>query len=159
MSQDRFLAETRPVDHDREVDGGIRDCLSIGSGKSFITFAGAGSGKTYSLEEALKFLKSKHSKDFSRQGKQIAVVTFTNNAADEIKDRIEQNPIFAVSTIHSFCWSGVSGFNEDIRKWYLDVIPVDLAEVEDLERRGRAGTKASDARKRTISRLRAKLEW
>jgi DNA helicase-2/ATP-dependent DNA helicase PcrA len=159
MSKDRFLAETRPIDHDSKVDGSIKDCLGIGSGASFIAFAGAGSGKTYSLKKALDFLKSQHSKDFPRQGKQIAVVTFTNNAADEIKDRIEQNPIFVVSTIHSFCWSTISGFNEDIRKWYLDEIPVDLAEVEGLEKRGRAGTKASDARKRTISRLRAKLEW
>ncbi|UWP93061.1 UvrD-helicase domain-containing protein [Aliiroseovarius crassostreae] len=159
MSQDLFLAETKPIDHDNKVDEGIRECLRVGTGKSFITFAGAGSGKTYSLKEALDFLKSEHSGQFARQGRQIAVVTFTNNAADEIRDRIEQSPIFAVSTIHSFCWSAIDGFNEDIRKWYLEKIPVDLEEIEDLERRGRAGTKASDARKRTIIRLREKLEW
>ncbi|KPD13143.1 UvrD-helicase domain-containing protein [Phaeobacter sp. 11ANDIMAR09] len=159
MSQEKFLAETKPIDHDSNIDEGIRECLRIGSGKSFITFAGAGSGKTYSLKEALDFLNSQHFSDFARQGKQIAVVTFTNNAADEIKDRIQQSPIFAVSTIHSFCWSAIAGFNEDIRKWYLGKVPADLAEVEDLERRGRAGTKASDARKRTIIRLREKLEW
>ncbi|MFH1216475.1 MAG: UvrD-helicase domain-containing protein [Pseudomonadota bacterium] len=158
MSKEFYLAETKPIDHDNSVDQGIQECLRIGSGKSFITFAGAGSGKTYSLKEALDFLKEGYSGDFVRQGKQIAVVTFTNNAADEIKDRIEKNPIFAVSTIHSFCWSAIAGFNEDIRKWYLEKIPADLAEVEDLERRGRAG-KASDARKRTIIRLTEKMEW
>lgn len=93
MTQDLFLAETRPIDHDDMVDAGIRECLRIGSGKSFITFAGAGSGKTYSLKQALDFLKSQYSADFTRKGKQIAVVTFTNNAADEIKDRIEQSTI------------------------------------------------------------------
>lgn len=158
MLEEFYLAETKPIDHDSSIDAGIRECLKIGSGKSFITFAGAGSGKTYSLKEALDFLKARYSEDFSRQGKQIAVVTFTNNAADEIKDRIEQNSIFAVSTIHSFCWSAIAGFNENIRKWYLEKIPADLAEVEDLERRGRAG-KASDARKRTIIRLSKKMEW
>jgi DNA helicase-2/ATP-dependent DNA helicase PcrA len=158
MSEEFYLAETKPIDHDNSVDEGIQECLRIGSGKSFITFAGAGSGKTYSLKEALDFLKKEYSGAFVRQGKQIAVVTFTNNAADEIKDRIEKNPVFAVSTIHSFCWSAIDGFNEDIRKWYLEKIPADLAEVEDLERRGRAG-KASDARKRTIIRLTEKMEW
>jgi DNA helicase-2/ATP-dependent DNA helicase PcrA len=158
MSEEFYLAETKPIDHDNSVDEGIRECLRIGSGKSFITFAGAGSGKTYSLKEALDFIKKEHSGDLVRRGKQIAVVTFTNNAAGEIEDRIEKNPIFAVSTIHSFCWSAIAGFNEDIRKWYLEKIPADLAEVKDLERRGRAG-KASDARKRTIIRLTEKMEW
>lgn len=158
MTQDLFLAETRPIDHDNKVDAGIRECLQIGSGKSFITFAGAGSGKTYSLKEALDFLKDQHSTDFARRGKKIAVVTFTNNAADEIKDRIEQSSIFAVSTIHSFCWAAISGFNEDIRKWYQEKIPADLADLGEKERKGRAG-KASEARNRSINRLTEKLEW
>lgn len=158
MPEQFYLAETKPIDHDSCVDAGIQECLRIGSGKSFITFAGAGSGKTYSLKGALEFLKDQYSDDFSCQGKQIAVVTFTNNAANEIIDRIEQSSIFAVSTIHSFCWSAIAGFNEDIRKWYLDKIPADLAEVEDLERRGRAG-KASEARKKTIIRLTEKMKW
>ena len=158
MSEQFYLAETKPIDHDNKVDEGIRECLSIGSGKSFITFAGAGSGKTYSLKKALEFLKAQYSDDFILKGKQIAVVTFTNNAADEIKDRIEQSPIFAVSTIHSFCWSAIAGFNEDIRKWYLEKIPTDLEDLEEKERKGRSG-KASDARKRDIIRLTKKKEW
>lgn len=158
MSEEFYLAETKPIDHDNSIDAGIQECLHIGSGKSFITFAGAGSGKTYSLKEALNFLKDHYFVDFSRQGKKIAVVTFTNNAADEIKDRMAQNTIFAVSTIHSFCWTAIDGFNEDIRKWYLETIPSDLEKVQDEERRGRAG-KASDARKRTIIRLTEKMEW
>lgn len=158
MSEEFYLAETKPIDHDNSVDKGIQECLRLGSGKSFITFAGAGSGKTYSLKEALEYLKAQYSDDFSRQGKQIAVVTFTNNAAKEIVDRIAQNPIFAVSTIHSFCWSAITGFNEDIRKWFLEKIPSDIEDLVEKERKGRAG-KASDARKKTIIRLREKMEW
>ncbi|MFO1369246.1 MAG: UvrD-helicase domain-containing protein [Marinagarivorans sp.] len=158
MSEEFYLAETRPIDYDNSIDENIRACLRLGSGKSFITFAGAGSGKTYSLKNALDFLKDQYSDSFSRQGKQVAVVTFTNNAADEIKDRIKQDSIFSISTIHSFCWSAIEGFNEDIRKWYQRKIPEDLAELEELERRGRAG-RASDARKRSIVRLQKKIEW
>jgi len=93
MSKNLHLAECRPIGHDDGVDEEIKRCLSIGSGKSFITFAGAGSGKTYSLKKALDFLKEKHSTEFSKKGKQIAVVTFTNNAADEIQDRVEKSPV------------------------------------------------------------------
>ncbi len=158
MTEKFFFAETKPVNQDNDIDVGIQECLSLRAGKSFITFAGAGSGKTYSLKKALEFLKAKYSDEFSKQGKQIAVVTFTNNAADEIKDRIEQSPIFSVSTIHSFCWAAITGFNEDIRKWYLKTIPTTLARVQDEQDRGRAG-KASDARRKTILRLGEKMEW
>lgn len=158
MSNEDFLAKTNAIDHDKTVDEGIKACLEIGSEKSFVTFAGAGSGKTYSLKEALEDLKQKNEVDFARQGKQIAVITFTNNAADEISDRVERNPIFSISTIHSFCWQTIQGFNEDIRKWYLSEIPNELADLEEKERRGRAGA-ASDVRKRRIARLTQKLEW
>ncbi len=159
MSEKFYLAETKPEDFDNSIDESIRECLSLGSGKSFITFAGAGSGKTHSLKEALVFLQDQYNKDFIHKGKQIAVVTFTNNAADEIKDRIEQSPLFAVSTIHSFCWLAIDGFNADIRKWYQKKIPEDLAEIENLEKKGRSNSKASDARKRDIIRLNEKLKW
>lgn len=158
MSEERYLAQTKPIDHDSNIDKGIRQCLRIGSGKSFITFAGAGSGKTYSLKEALDYLKAQYFDDFYHQGKQIAVVTFTNNAAGEIEDRIEKSPIFSVSTIHSFCWSAISGFNEDIRKWFLEKIPAEIEKTEEEERKGRAG-KASDTRKRKIALLTKKVEW
>lgn len=153
-----YLAEMKPKNSDDEVDETIQKNLEIGSGKSFITFAGAGSGKTHSLKKALGFLKGKYSSEFARQGKQVAVVTFTNNAADEIKDRVEKNPIFKISTIHSFCWSVISGFNEDIRQWYLETIPLEISHLEKRERAGRA-SKASEARKRNISRLTKKLDW
>ncbi len=158
MPNENYLAPTKPVDFDSTVDAGIRECLKQGSGKSFITFAGAGSGKTYSLKKALDHLKLECEADFSRRGKQVAVITFTNNAANEITDRVERNSIFAISTIHSFCWQTIAGFNEDIRKWYQSSIPVELDELADKESRARPGA-ASDARKNRIARLTKKMQW
>ena len=158
MTQDDTLAVTKPIDHDNSVDEGIRNCLQLSSGKSFIVFAGAGSGKTFSLKNALEHLKSQYQEEFSRLGKQVAVVTFTNNAANEIQDRVERNPIFSISTIHSFCWLTINGFNEDIRQWFLSKIPSELDDLKDKERRGRAGA-ASEARKRSITRLTDKIAW
>lgn len=158
MLPNDFLALTRPKDHDKFVDDGIAESLHVGSGKSFITFAGAGSGKTYSLENALDKLREKYEAEFSKLGKQVAVITYTNNAVDEITNRVERSPLFSISTIHSFCWLTISGFNEDIRKWFLSEIPVELADLEEKERRGRAG-KASEARKRRIVQLSDKMVW
>jgi len=159
MPNDNFLALTQAINHDDSVDEGIRDCLVLGSGKSFITFAGAGSGKTYSLKKALDHLKMRYEAEFSQKGKQVAVITYTNNAADEITDRVERNPIFSISTIHSFCWASISGFNADMQKWYLDVIPQKLAHVEAEHARLRGGTKAAEKRERDIERYKKKLEW
>ena len=158
MTNPDFLAEEKPTDSDSGVDKDIQDCLSGKDRKSFITFAGAGSGKTYSLKEALDHIRNEYGGDFAGRGKQVAVVTFTNNAADEIKERVERSPVFAISTIHSFCWSMISGFNEDIRQWYRETIPEEIAELRAREERGRPGA-ASDARKRSIARLTERLEW
>lgn len=158
MPAEDTLAATKPIDHDNSVDEAIRDCLRLGSGKSFIIFAGAGSGKTFSLKNALDHLKSQYQEEFSRLGKQVAVVTFTNNAANEIRDRVERNSIFSISTIHSFCWLTIVGFNEDIRQWFLSEIPSELDDLRERERRGRAGA-ASEARKRNIVRLTDKMDW
>ena len=85
--KDKFLAKTQPPNFDDKIDTAIQECLELGSNNSFITFAGGGSGKTYSLKKALEYLKDKYSTEFIRQGKQVAVVTFTNNAANEINER------------------------------------------------------------------------
>lgn len=158
MPETNFLADVGPVDTDNKVDSGIQKCLKEKTKESFITFAGAGSGKTYSLEKALQFTRAQHEDNFKREGKRVAVITFTNNAADEISERIEHSPIFAISTIHSFCWSMIGGFNLDITEWYRATIPTEIEELIEQERRGRTGA-ASDARKQRIARLSERLEW
>ena len=158
MSDEEFLAPMKSIDHDNSVDEGIKDCLLNCSSKGFITFAGAGSGKTYSLKKALDFLIQQYGASFSQRDKQVAVVTYTNNAANEIMARVGRKPIFAISTVHSFCWLAIEGFNEDIRKWYKSIIPDELSDLEDKERRGRAGA-ASEARKKRIIHLQEKLMW
>ncbi|MEN3930579.1 UvrD-helicase domain-containing protein [Microvirga sp. W0021] len=158
MMPSYLLADTKPIDHDSLIDLKIKDSLQVGNGNSFITFAGAGSGKTFSLKEALNSVKEKYHSEFSQLGKQVAVITFTNNAAEEIQDRVERHPIFHISTIHSFCWHAIRAFNDDIRQWFLKTIPDVLTDLRDREMRGRAGV-ASDTRKRNIIRLTEKLEW
>ncbi|MGB7323799.1 MAG: UvrD-helicase domain-containing protein [Rubripirellula sp.] len=158
MPETNFLADVGPIDTDNPVDSGIQKCLDEKTKESFITFAGAGSGKTYSLEKALQFIRTQHEDNFKREGKRVAVITFTNNAADEISERVEHSPIFAISTIHSFCWSMIGGFNLDITEWYRATIPIEIEELIEQERRGRAGA-ASDARKQRIARLSERLEW
>ena len=75
----------------------------IEKGKSFILEAGAGSGKTWALVESIKYVLGNYANLLRKNNQQIVCITYTNVAADEIKDRIENNSLVAVSTIHDFC--------------------------------------------------------
>lgn len=98
----------------------IERCLDLESPRSFFLFAGAGSGKTRSLVNALNYINNKYRDLFLSQGKYVGVITYTNAACDEIIHRTHDNPIFHISTIHGFCWSIIQGFNEDIRAFIKD---------------------------------------
>ncbi len=150
---------TLPSDADASVEEEIAVCLNPDAPCSFFLYAGAGSGKTYSLIKALENFRDVHGPRFRRNGQKIVVITYTNAACDEIIDRIDQDPLFAISTIHSFCWAQISSFHEDIRRYLLTKLPADIAQLEEEEARGRAGTKASVTRQRSIADKRERLDW
>lgn len=117
-------------DHiDDRVDEDIKKCLVSNPPKSFFVFAGAGSGKTRSLINTLEFLAKDKGEDLAERGKQIAVITYTNAACDEINRRIQYNPIFHVSTIHSFLWDLIKSFQSDIKNWVEKSIEKELTEL------------------------------
>ena len=140
---------------DAEADKIIARCVTASPPQSFFLFAGAGSGKTRSLVEALQAIKAKSAKRFRIHGRRVGVITFTNKACDEIKRRLEYDALFAVSTIHSFAWSLITGLNSDIREWLRGNLKKEIDELAEKERKGRAGTKASRDRQDAIA---SKLE-
>lgn len=92
----------------------IYDCIE--QRKSFLLEAGAGAGKTYSLIEALKYIIAKHSPDLMRKNQQVACITYTNVATDEIKSRTDRHKVILASTIHAFCWSLIKSFQPHLRE-------------------------------------------
>ncbi|TGP14682.1 UvrD-helicase domain-containing protein [Mesorhizobium sp. M2D.F.Ca.ET.233.01.1.1] len=92
---------------------GVFACIQ--AGRSFRLEAGAGAGKTYSLVEALKYLIKRHERDFMRRGQQIACITFTNVAKDEIEARTDKHPIIYCNTNHSFCWLLIGSFQKQLK--------------------------------------------
>lgn len=83
--------------------------------KSFVLEAGAGAGKTYTLIHTLKYLIENQSKKILRKDQRIACITFTNVATEEIKSRIDSNPVVIAETLHSFCWSLIKNFQSNLR--------------------------------------------
>ena len=114
---------------DAQIDETLEKCVLSTPRKSFSLFAGAGSGKTYSLVLLLKKIRNGIGKNLLLQGKNVAVITFTNAATNEIVNRLDYSPIFHVSTIHSFVWNVIQYYQTDIRKLYCQHIQEDIGEL------------------------------
>ena len=103
----------------------IKNCLD--TGKSFILEAGAGSGKTWTLIESLKYIIEKNGRDLERRSKRIACITYTNVAKDEISERIDNNPLVLVSTIHEFLWFTIKHYQKELK---LEIIQANHASAK-----------------------------
>jgi DNA helicase II / ATP-dependent DNA helicase PcrA len=145
-------------DLDAPADAEIAACLNLESPRSFFLFAGAGSGKTRSLVEALLHIRRTYGAQLRVKGQRVAVITYTNAACDEITRRIDFDPVVVVRTIHSFAWSVVEGFNKDIREWLRKKMALDIRELEAAEAKGRAGSKASATRQSQIASKKVRLQ-
>lgn len=85
------------------------------SGQSFRVEAGAGAGKTYTLVKALQYLIARDGVRLPARSQQVACITFTNVAKDEIEARTDGHPLLYVDTTHGFCWSLISGYQQILR--------------------------------------------
>lgn len=96
----------------------IKNCIT--ERQSFILEAGAGSGKTWSLIESLKYIIENNGFNLKKNNKKIACITYTNVAANEIMERIDNNPLVYVGTIHNFLWSIIGQYTEDLKLAILE---------------------------------------
>lgn len=114
---------------DLQVDKTLENCILSTPRKSFFLFAGAGSGKTHSLVSLLKKVRDSIGNDLLLQGKNVAVITFTNAATDEIINRLDYSPVFHISTIHSFVWDVIKYYQADIKQLYCQYIKEGIQEL------------------------------
>ncbi len=98
--------------------------------ESFILDAGAGSGKTWSLIESLKYIINKESETLNRNNQKIVCITYTNVAKNEIKKRLENNELVIVSTIHDFLWGCISQFKKELKEKLIEIIDEKIAKVK-----------------------------
>ncbi|WP_333595267.1 UvrD-helicase domain-containing protein, partial [Anaerospora hongkongensis] len=145
-------------DRDSSADNVMRDCLEQSAPKSFFLFAGAGSGKTKSLIDALNYLSKKYGEQFLSQKRNIAVITYTNAACDEIKRRAQYNPLFVISTIHSFAWELIRPYTTDLKEWLRNDLYMRISDLEGKQVSGRQQSQAYRDRERKIANYKKRLE-
>lgn len=98
----------------------IASCID--DSRNFVFDAGAGSGKTYSLVQSLKYILSKYASKLKIHNQLIRCITYTNIAAKEIKERLGNTELVKVSTIHDFLWDEIEIYQDElvsIHKEYL----------------------------------------
>jgi len=108
----------------------ILDCID--SQNSFLLEAGAGSGKTWTLIESLKYILSKKIDFLESKNKHIVCITYTNVAKNEISERIDKNPLVLVLTIHDFLWSVISNYQMELKQILIENNALAAKPIEDL---------------------------
>ena len=81
----------------------------------FLLSGGAGSGKTYTLVQAIKQIISEYPTAL------IACITYTNAAVKEIESRVNHENL-RVSTIHDFLWNCIGNFQNELRDSIIELI-------------------------------------
>lgn len=125
---------------DLQVDETLEKCILSTPRKSFFLFAGAGSGKTHSLVLLLKKIRDSIGKDLLVQGKNVAVITFTNAATDEIVNRLDYSLVFHISTIHSFVWDAIKYYQADIKHLYCQYIQENIQKLYEKQEKAKSKT-------------------
>ncbi|MDO8272429.1 MAG: UvrD-helicase domain-containing protein [Gammaproteobacteria bacterium] len=139
-----------PTDADREVTRCLAENLC------FSMVAGAGSGKTTSLIQALEHIRSEFGKNLRRDGQRVACITYTNRAVQVISGRLNHDDLFVVSTMHSFLWNEIKRFAIDIKAMLREHrIPAQIDKAREKDN-GR-DTKDARAARETITRLEEEL--
>lgn len=74
------------------------------------------------------------------QGKNVAVITFTNAATDEIVNRLDYSLVFHISTIHSFVWDAIKYYQADIKHLYCQYIQEDIQKLYEKQEKAKSKT-------------------
>lgn len=138
------------IDPDQEI------ISSIDNNENFIVTAGAGSGKTSSLINALQHIRDTHQQRLRANGQRVVCITYTNAAVKVIKRRTNLDELFYITTIHGFMWSLISNYQKDIRsalKTYL--IP---ERIKHKEKDDHGNSKLAQKARLLLTRLRDALQ-
>ncbi len=104
----------------------------IDKNNCFIFDAGAGSGKTYTLIQSLKYILQKYGESLKNHKQKILCVTYTNVAAKEIKERLGNTNIVIVSTIHDFLWNEIQFYQKELIEIHKGKLEEEINKSEEF---------------------------
>lgn len=99
--------------------------------ESVVFHAGAGSGKTYALVECLKHIVNKNREKLIEHNQKVICITYTNVAANHIKNQIGASDVVVVSTIHERIWSMIKEQKNALLALHVEKLK---KEIEDIRK-------------------------
>ena len=94
---------------------------ALQNGNSFRVEAGAGSGKTYSLNKVIEWIQENKWAEYRRKKQTVICITYTNAAVDVLAERLSKDSFILPSTIHSFAWNTIKQYQRSL----IDVVTSD----------------------------------
>lgn len=118
-----------------QIDEEIIETLK--KGQSFRVEAGAGSGKTYSLNKVIEWIQNNKWNYYNRNKQNVICITYTNAAVEVIVQRLTKDSFIIPSTIHSFAWSSIKQYQSTLIKFIAEdeslfAEKTDSSEVRDV---------------------------
>lgn len=98
--------------------------------QSLVFSAGAGAGKTYALIESLRHVIKENGRRLEKSNQQIMCITYTNVAAKNIKDKLGNSRLVAVSTIHERLWQLIEPYQDELLLIHKEKIEAELKKCE-----------------------------
>lgn len=99
--------------------------------ESCVFNSGAGSGKTYALIECLKHIVAGHREEFNNHNQKIACITYTNVAAEHIREQLGASDIVEISTIHERLWKIIGNQQNALLKLHIENLNDQIAKIEE----------------------------
>ncbi len=99
--------------------------------ESAVFNSGAGSGKTFALVECLKYIVEKNRDRLKDHNQKIACITYTNVAANNIKEQIGASDIVDITTIHDRIWHIISGQQSALLSLHIEKLDNEVEELDE----------------------------
>ena len=135
-----------------EADDEIASCID--GNTSFTVIAGAGSGKTTSLIEALNKIRCARGSQLRERGQKVVCITYTNRAVAVISSRLGFDALYFVTTLHGFLWGEVSRFQAPLREALVEhVIPGHIDKGQEADNGGNSQRAIAARKKLSVCNL------
>lgn len=97
---------------------------------SVVFNSGAGSGKTYALVKSLQYIMTRNRENLKIHNQKIACITYTNVAAENIRQQLGASDVVEVSTIHERIWHIIRDQKEALLRLHLEKLK---RKIEDID--------------------------
>ena len=96
--------------------------------QSLVFNAGAGAGKTYALVECLRYVIKQYGQKLEEHNQQIMCITYTNVAANHVKESIGNSNLVRVSTIHERLWQLIQPYQKELLDLHKEKLKEKIAD-------------------------------